>query len=63
MFMKIRRDIRSFVFIVGVVDTSDKLFNGVNSTGDKLSLASLLQAVYYCKCMSLTLIRPCPVFS
>jgi hypothetical protein len=30
-------DIRNFMFIAGVVDTSDKLFTGVNDTGDKLS--------------------------
>jgi hypothetical protein len=44
--VKIRGNIRSFVFIVGVVDTGDKLLNAVNSTGDKLSL---LQAVKYCQ--------------
>jgi hypothetical protein len=35
--MKIRGDIRNFVFIAGFVDTSDMLFTGVNDTGDKLS--------------------------
>jgi hypothetical protein len=47
--VKIRGNIRSFLFIVGVVDTGDKLLNAVNSTGDKLSMASLLQAVKYCQ--------------
>jgi hypothetical protein len=31
-------------------DTSDKLFTGVNDTGDKLSLVSLLPAINYCRC-------------
>jgi hypothetical protein len=37
IFTKIRGDICNFVFIACVVDTGDKLFNGVNDTGDKLS--------------------------
>ncbi len=35
IFLKIRRDIREWIFIAGIVDTGDKLFNGVNDTGEK----------------------------
>jgi hypothetical protein len=31
----------------GVIDIGDKLFTGVNKTGDKLSMVSLLPAIYY----------------
>ncbi len=34
IFLKIRGDIREWIFIVGVNDTGDKLFSGVNDTGD-----------------------------
>jgi hypothetical protein len=33
--LKIRGDIRKFMFITGVVDTGDKLFSGVNNIGEK----------------------------
>ncbi len=33
---KIRGDIHNFVFMTGVVDTGNKLFVGVNDTGDRL---------------------------
>ena len=36
IFTKIRRDIRNFVFIVGVSETGKMLFTGVNDTDDKL---------------------------
>jgi hypothetical protein len=39
IFTKIRGDICNFVFIAGVNDAGDKLFTGVNATGDKLSLS------------------------
>ncbi len=35
------RDTRNFVFIASVGDTGDKLFTGVNNTGDILSPVSL----------------------
>ena len=34
-FFKISGDIRKWIFITGVNDTSDKLFISVNDTGDK----------------------------
>ncbi len=34
----------TFAFIAGVVGTDEKLFTGVNDTGDKSSLVSLLPA-------------------
>jgi hypothetical protein len=45
--MKIRRDTHNFMFIAVVVDSGDKLFTGVNDTGDKLSPVSLLLAKNY----------------
>ncbi len=33
-FSKIRGDIRELMFITGVNDTGEKLFSGVNDTGD-----------------------------
>ncbi len=35
IFSKIRGDIREWIFIAGVIDTGDKLFSGVNDTGEK----------------------------
>jgi hypothetical protein len=37
IFTKIHGDIPSFVFIVGINGTGDKVFTGVNDSGDKLS--------------------------
>ncbi len=34
-FFEIRRDIREWIFIAGVNDTSDKLCSGFNNTGEK----------------------------
>jgi hypothetical protein len=49
IFIKIRGDIRNFVFIASVVDTSDKLFTVVNDTGDEV-LVLLLPAINYHLC-------------
>jgi hypothetical protein len=35
IFLKIRGDIREFMFITGVNDTGEKLFSSVNDTGEK----------------------------
>ncbi len=35
IFLKIRGDIREFMFITGDNDTGNKLFSGVNDTGEK----------------------------
>jgi hypothetical protein len=35
IFSKIRGDIRELMFIAGVVYTGEKLFSGVNDTGEK----------------------------
>jgi hypothetical protein len=43
-FYFIRRDIHNFVFMVGINDTVDNLFTGVNDSGDKLSPMLLLPA-------------------
>jgi hypothetical protein len=37
MFTKICGDIHNFVFIASINNAGDKLFTGVNDTGDKLS--------------------------
>ncbi len=39
IFTKILGDIRHFLFITGINDTTVKLFTDVNDTGDKLELA------------------------
>ncbi len=36
IFLKIRWDIREWMFIAGVNDTGGKMFSGVNDTGEKL---------------------------
>jgi hypothetical protein len=40
-------NIRNFFDITADNDTDEKLFTGVNDTGDKLSLVSFLQAINY----------------
>jgi hypothetical protein len=47
IFTKIRRDIRNFVIIAGVIDTGDELLNSGNDTSDILSPLSLLPAINY----------------
>jgi hypothetical protein len=44
--------IRNFVFIAGINDIVEKLFTGVNETGDKLLVVSLLTVINYwwCRC-------------
>jgi hypothetical protein len=47
---------RKFVFVVGVVDNGDKLFNSVNDkagnsdTGDNLSLVTATPSIIYQRC-------------
>ncbi len=45
IFIKIPGDIYTFVFVAVIIETGDKLFSGINDTGDKLSPVSLLPAV------------------
>jgi hypothetical protein len=45
IFMKIRGRIRKFVFSAGVNETGNKLFSGVNDTGDILSSVSLTPVI------------------
>jgi hypothetical protein len=47
--MKICRDIPKFVFIVGVGNTADKLFTGVNDIEGKLD-GVVVTGDYYCRC-------------
>ncbi len=44
--MKLRKDIRNFVFLSPVISCSPS----VNDTGNKLSPVSLLPAINYCRC-------------
>jgi hypothetical protein len=37
---KISEDIRNFVFIGGFVDTDDKLFTGIDDTGDEFDVVT-----------------------
>ncbi len=45
IFMKIRGDIREWMFITVVNNTGDKLFSGVNNTGEKLILVTDFQGL------------------
>jgi hypothetical protein len=45
IFTKIRGDIRNFVFITSVNDKGNKLYTGVNDTGDKLLPVSLTPVI------------------
>jgi hypothetical protein len=55
--MKIHSDFHNLELIAGVVDTGNKLFTGVNDTGDILSPVSLLPVSL------MPVIKPCSGFA